>query len=179
MTKSKGRVFCEQRGTASVEVVVMLPMFIVLLAAVYHCHARAAAKQDALTAARGCAYQFAMAGCRAAEPDIDLCAAAKAQTLARVEGEFTGVFSRIEAIPLLGEPVKALFGEGARAQAVTRSKGFMGSEPLEHEEQVVLVCNTTSRTLFGAVKDSFCELIESVFDMGGESSGDAPHIPGC
>ena len=179
MTKSKTGVCLDARGTASVEVLVMLPMFILLLSAVYFCHARAAAKHDALTAARGCAFQFAMSGCRSSDPEVDLCAEAQASKLARIDGsESTGVLSTIEGIPLLGEPVKALFGEGARAQATRKSRGFMGGDALEHDERVILVCNTTSRSFFGHVKDSFCDLVGSVFEVG-EGDGDSVHIPGC
>ena len=178
MTKSKVGVCANTRGTVSVEVVVMLPMFIILLSAVYFCHARASARQDALTAARGCAFQFAMNGCRGSDSEIDLCADAQAQKLSRVEGdESTGVLSSLERIPLLGGPIKTLFGEGARAQAKRQSQGFMGGDALEHEERVILVCNTTSRSLFGHVKDSFCDLVESVFEVG--ESGGSAHIPGC
>jgi hypothetical protein len=179
MTKSKVCIWCDIRGTSSVEVVVMLPMFIILLSAVYFCHARAAARHDALTAARGCAFQFAMNGCRSTQPDIDLCDGAQAQKLARIEsGESTGVFSTIERIPLLGAPVKALFGEGARGQARRKSPGFMGADALEHDERVMLVCNTTSRSFLGHVKDSFCDLVESVLEVG-DGDGDSVHIPGC
>jgi hypothetical protein len=168
-------------GSASVEVVVMLPVFIVLFGAVYYAYGRAVAEHEALSAARGCAFQYAMNGCLPVSRGPDLCANARGEKLARVDGdEFTGVFSTLENVPLVGGAVETLFGEGARGTASRVSQGFMGGEPERHEGELYLVCNTRSRSLFGHVKDSFCDLARSVTDMGG---GDADrktiHIPGC
>ena len=177
MTKSKRRRWRHESGTASVEVVVMLPMFIVLLSAVYYCYGRAAAKLEALTAARGCAFQYAMNGCDTADEGVDLCAAAQGEKLARVKGgEFTGVFSLVEKVPFVGSAVETLFGEGARGKAVRSSARFTDGEREEHEQTVYLVCNTRSRTMFGHIKDSFCDFAQAVAELGG---GDSVRVPGC
>ena len=55
-------VRCE-RGTASGEIVVMLPVFILLFFGVMHIHRQGLAQQEAQTAARACAYYFAVNGC--------------------------------------------------------------------------------------------------------------------
>jgi hypothetical protein len=170
--KSKGRkLLREQGGTSSVEIVVMLPVFIILFFAVSYCYAQAAAKQEALTAARGCAFQFAMNGCELSYSGVDLCASAEPRKLADVEGpESTGVFAKVEQIPLVGAAVETLFGEGAGAHATRSIPGFMGREDAPYKEHVYLVCNTKSRTIFGHVKDSFCDFAKAVTDAD---------IPGC
>src|SRR5690242_7227118 len=117
MKKSKAaRRLHRGQGTVSVEIVVMLPVFLLLLSAAFYVYGRASAKQRALTAARGCAFQYAMHGCEKVKDGVDLCSDAEPDKLADTESEdFTGVFSMIEDIPLVGQAVETLFGEGAGA----------------------------------------------------------------
>jgi hypothetical protein len=172
MKKSKcTRLALDARGTASVEIVVMLPVFVVLFCAGFYVHSWAQAKQEALTSARACAFQYAMNGCKAVDEGVDLCAGAEPQKLEDSE-QSPGLLAKIEKVPLIGATVQMLFGEGARAAATRSNEGFMNDEQQASHEQVVLVCNTRSRTILGHVQDSFCDLADYV--VGGGIA-----IPGC
>jgi hypothetical protein len=52
-----------RRGTASVEVVMMLPFFIVVFFGIYWMHAHYAGRQQAMLRARSCAWVFAAGAC--------------------------------------------------------------------------------------------------------------------
>src|SRR3954453_9582048 len=67
---SPGSRASTRRGTASVEVVVMLPVFVILFASGFYLHGLITAAQDAGIAARGCAWAHAVAGCPTQRPSL-------------------------------------------------------------------------------------------------------------
>jgi hypothetical protein len=154
-----------QRGTASVEVVVMLPVFIILVAAIYHVHGVAMARLEARAAARGCAYQYAMDACQPAEHLVDLCTVAEpARGGAPLDGgdsaaQAGGIFAELERWPVLGPAVISVFGETASASATSEGRAHLAAEPDAGvaTESIYLVCNTEPRD-WGGIASHVCEL---------------------
>jgi hypothetical protein len=162
-----------RRGSASVEVVVMLPVFLVLFFGVYHVHGVANARLEARAAARGCAYQFAMAACRDLTPAIDLCEGAEPVRGAPLDGgeseEPGSVLESIEDWPLLGPMVTSVFGESASARAEREARAYLGNDPTVEAGDLHLVCNTEPRG-WGGIASHVCELARLA--LGEE-------LPGC
>lgn len=159
-----------REGTASVEVVVMLPVFIVLVAGIFHVHGAAMARLEAREAARGCAYQFAMDACQRAEHAVDLCEGAEPARGAPLDGgasaeQARGVFAELERWPVLGPLVAGVFGETASASATREGRGYLSSTreagvdalPSVATEGIYLVCNTEPRD-WGGIASHVCEL---------------------
>ena len=163
----------DQRGTASVEIVVMLPLFVLLLLGVYHLHHVGSAALLAVERARGCAFQFAVEGCQNSSKGARLCAgvvaekadqveqADKARALAgeaTVEQERPTVSDKIEQIPVLRELWRALFGEGSVVFASEQVSRFRraGTDTLQTEQY--MVCNTVSESWSELRKEQLCGL---------------------
>jgi len=177
----------DRRGSASVEIVVMLPLFIVLFAGVYHLHSAGSAALVAAEAARGCAWQFAVTGCEDAKR-LELCQGAsaakgndvKSESDARSEAgdetaseleESESVLDKIEDIPILGELVTMLFGEGAVAAAERKVPGFMRSEDVTMARAYYIVCNTVSKSWSDLMKDQVCAVMTDNLGMDGKVLG--------
>lgn len=175
------------RGTASVEIVVMLPLFVILLAGVYHLHASGSAALVAAERARGCAFQYAVNGCESAEK-AELCRDAqaakgndvKSESDARSEGgdetsqelaRSESILDRVEDIPVLGALVRTLFGEGAVAVARTAAPGFMESEDGSVEKSYYIVCNTVSKGWSELIRDQVCSVVQGPLGLEGRVLG--------
>jgi hypothetical protein len=162
-----------RRGSASVEIVVMLPFFILLLLGVYHLHKVGSAALLATERARGCAFQFAVQGCRDADKATGLCAGALARTTDQLEqadqtragtaqGEALArpaLSDKIEKIPLVGALWAGIFGEGSMADASVDTPlfGKQGTTPLTKSHY--MVCNTVAKTWADLRKEQLCGLI--------------------
>jgi hypothetical protein len=162
------------QGSASVEVVVMLPVFVVLFTGIHHVHGVAMARLEARAAARGCAYQFAMAACRDLSPAVDLCASAEPLRGAPLDGASgedasNSVLESIEDWPLLGPMVTSVFGESASARAEREAHAYLGDDPTVAVGDLHLVCNTEPRAWNG-IASHVCELARLA--LGEE-------LPGC
>jgi hypothetical protein len=174
-------------GTASVEIVVMLPLFIVLFAAVYHLHATGSAALLAAEQSRACAWQFAVSGCEDASK-VELCkgvlaskgADVKGESDARVQGgdeagaeldRSKSMLDKIEDIPVLGGLVRMLFGEGAVASARADAPRFMKAETVPLEKSYYIVCNTVSKSWGDLIKDQVCAVVTGKLGMEGKVLG--------
>lgn len=174
------------RGTASVEIVVMLPLFIIAFAGVYHLHATGSAALVAAERARGCAWQYAVNGCESAAK-AELCKHARAAKGSDVKAESDGrsggdeagaeiersksVFDRIEEIPVLNGLVRMLFGEGAVAAARTAAPRFMEKESDELEKTYYIVCNTVSKSWGDLIRDQVCAVVTGKLGLEGRVLG--------
>ena len=168
-------------GTASVEIVVMLPLVITLFAAVYFFYNAGRAELDTKQAARACAWHFVMSGCEDtgglcqglvprkgdALGDADNGRAADSRFQSAQE-RHTGAFAKLENIPLVSGVVTLIFGEGAHATASRKITSF-GSESTT-TNTVDLVCNTVSESMKEKVKDALCGMADNLLGM---------KVPGC
>lgn len=165
-----------QRGTASVEIVVMLPVFILLFLGVMHIHSKGLAQQEAQTAARACAYYFAVNGCTddAAEhpicDGIDVGKTAKIKDAGSDTEEHHGFLTEVEGWPILGTAVQMLFGEGSRALAQREAQSFIGTEPSQVSGRFFMVCNTRSVSWSDRMGELLC---------GAASKLNVGKLPGC
>jgi hypothetical protein len=177
----------DRRGSASVEIVVMLPLFIVLFAGVYHLHANGSAALLAAERSRGCAWQFAVSGCEDASK-LELCKGAFASKAADVKSESDAqaeggdgvaaqleqnksVLDKVAAIPVIGGLVDMLFGEGALASATQPAPQFMSDEEVGLQKTYYIVCNTVSKSWGDLIKDQVCGVITGQLNMEGRVLG--------
>lgn len=163
-----------QRGTASVEIVVMLPFFLALLGAVFYLHGLAAATQAAGMAARSCAWSYALAGCEGSLPPI-----CEEIGLGKPEGlriglpgseleikpngemDFDGSwFDAVADIPVLGAVVKGIFGVGKRIKATRKADEFMGDDKEVVTASTYVLCNTKAESWSDQVSKLFTRLLD-------------------
>jgi hypothetical protein len=160
---------CCSRGTASVEIVVMLPVFLVLLLGTYYVHDVALARQRALSDARGCAYGYAVRGCPSDAAKVPGCKGLTAGLAGEVDGHHSDTEAQAQALkddvgrfPVLSSAVDALFGKGGRARAKRSHRDLLGSEPGATEQSFYMTCNT--------VPSSFADHLWALLrDVGGLS----------
>ncbi len=176
MRRNVSLATCE-RGTASVEIVIMLPVFILLFWGVMHIHSIGLARQQAQSAARGCAYHFAVNGCTDDAAAAPICAGIDVSKVGDIPDDAPGKredTSAIEAVkdwPLVGYLVERLFGEGSRARSEQTAKSFVGDEDSKVAGRFFLVCNTVSQSWSGKLTDLVCGVAKKAQFDG--------IVPGC
>ncbi len=164
-----------QRGTASVEIVVMLPVFILLFLGVLHIHSAGIGQQEAQSAARACAYYYAVNGCTndaAAHPVCEGLNVGKAAEAGSVKDakDDTSVLTEVESWPVLGDALKLLFGEGSRARAERQVQSFVGDGDSKAVGRFYLVCNTVSESWSEKISELLCAVA---------ARAKVPVMPGC
>ena len=153
-----------QRGTASVEIVVMLPVFIALLAATYYVHDVARAGQRALGDARACAYHFVMRGCTPEAAASPICSGVQAATTDALDGydddtrAHRSVIDRLEDWPVFGAITEGLFGKAALASAQREHRGFTAARTGAQKHALYMVCNPPAPSF----RDRVRELLKSL-----------------
>lgn len=158
------------KGSASIEIMVMLPVFIVLFFGVFYLHRAAQSELAVRQEARACAWQFALSGCKRGKGD-GLCK----NTAPTYEGDVASsqdksVFGWIAEIPVLSEAVQFVFGEGMSAQAKTTTQAFMSSSTGEKSASTFLICNTVSESWEDKVRNGMCGIANWVLPV---------KVPGC
>lgn len=157
-----------RQGTASVEIVVMLPFFITLFVGIYYLHDLAMAVQEAGVASRACVWAHAVAGCPDARPPA--CDNLNIDDVAMGEGgesennqskyehasdEASSTFDKISNIPIVGGAVEAMFGKGVRITAHRSARGFMGQDQAHMSRSNYVVCNTVPQSWEESVSELF------------------------
>jgi hypothetical protein len=165
-----------QRGAATVEAVIMLPVFVFMLLAVQHEARLYVTALRATSTARRCAFGHAMSGCvRVPEgcPGVGTRTTGTADDISKEADEEAAValgvasrigrpFGSLSSFPILGGALTGLFGE----RTETRVQGsFEGHLPGDRDERhvtgyYVLACNVAPRE-GGAVAD---ELFGTLMD---------------
>lgn len=160
-----------QKGAAMVEAVIVLPVLLLTWAGVSFMRERFLGRQQALLAARRCAWAHAVSGCgqppQGCTSDAQVTAdsarssAAIMQT-ARDRSTMTSI-DVFNDIPVLSEVIGALFGAqtGASAVACTplpwdRERGLVD------RVELVVGCNERPRDVLRAALDVFCENVKVV-----------------
>jgi hypothetical protein len=163
-----------RQGTASVEIVVMLPFFITLFAGIYYLHGLAMAVQQAGVASRSCVWAHAVAGCPKARPAIcqnlniddakvgEGGAGETSGSGAESDGQYehasseaSSTFDKIANIPIVGAAVRAMFGKGVRITAQRGAPGFMGQDRVTMSRSNYVVCNTVPQSWEESVSELF------------------------
>ena len=158
-----------------VEAVIALPLLGLLLVTMPLVHEWHVARQQALAAARNCAFTHALNGCTAVPgacpappgstpaplPDVEHDPVAVARATA---GDEFGVF---DELPLIGEALGALLGETTDAHAgVELRPRHPEEEPIRVEGAVTLACNERPRDVLAIAGGAFCDRIPLI-DCGG------------
>ena len=175
MTKRKATTPARQRGTASVEVVMMLPFFIMVYAGLHYVHGRYLGRELALTRARACAWAYSKAGCDGPEPPEcekpDTGGAALDDPKNNADGGALSVINKIGEIPFIGDLVKApfdmLFGDPLAIKAYQDvrlpSDPSLGPEVFKvggaykGTPHYFTLCNTKRKDWGDVAKDIFCK----------------------
>jgi len=153
-----------QRGTASVEIVVMLPLFILLFVGVIHVHRVGLVRQEALATARACAFHFAVNGCTDAAAEHAICAGLNPQKGSPLTNDEAGKDTRehhslIEAIgswKVVDHLVSGLFGARASARAERSVPGFMSRHDRKVQGTFYVVCNTVPESWSDKASELMC-----------------------
>lgn len=149
-------------GTASIEIAVMLPVFIVLLFGALHLHRVTQTSLAVQQEARACAWQYALSGCRSAGT---LCTQSKPVHEGAADSEKKGAFSYIASIPVLGSIVAVVFGEAMSAEARGSTPAFMSAGKEDSVATIHLVCNTVSESWEKKIKDALCSMADSALGL--------------
>lgn len=177
-----------QAGTASVEIVVMLPVMIILFAAVYHLYSLGRAELTTSQSARACVWQYAIGGCRA---EGSLCKPGSVKGEQKAEEKspgqskepepedtrfknakatHTSKLEKLADIPVVKQIVEFMFGEVASAHASTNVQQFRSEEQSKVQNSLYLVCNTVSESWGDKITSSLCSMVKKVVGKG---------VPGC
>lgn len=154
---------CE-RGTASVEIVVMLPVFVLLFFGAAHVHEVGLARQQALSEARGCAFYYAVNGCTKEAAEHAVCEGRnprQGSPLTNDEAgqdtkEHHGIIETIGSWKIVDTLVTGLFGQGSSAKVERTVPGFMSEEEGKVSGSFYVVCNTVSESWSGKAGDFMC-----------------------
>jgi len=170
-----------RRGTASVEVVMMLPFFIILYAGIYYIHAHYIGRQQAQLRARACTWEFAASGCedrRRLEACLKDPTDGEAPTDApSVPGENeapavatssvgggSGVLDKLSKIPLLGGAITWLFGKPVTVTAgqlahIPDKPSLDGTTAIRVSGKYYTMCNTVPKDWDDVAVQIFCEFM--------------------
>lgn len=142
-------------GTASVEILVMLPVFVLLLASVFYVHRLGMASQTAASSARSCAWTFALKGCPEKLPDVcsGLGPGAESEGESPKELEGTSWFDGLDGIPVLGFAVRQVFGHGKRMGASRTAPFLDGETEVKVSSTQYVLCNSVAESWSGKIQD--------------------------
>lgn len=175
-------------GTASVEVIVMLPLFLIAYSGIYYMYGHYMGRQQALLRARSCGWTYAAGGC-ADKDTLDACLAnpprspapdgtereqhatavlpddsAPAETEVGGVGEsgVSQVIEKLEKIPVLGDAIKWLLGKPVTVHArklVHLSKSSLATGDITIGADYHTMCNSVARRWEQVAKDIFCNFV--------------------
>ncbi len=151
-----------QRGTASIEIVVMLPVFVVILACVFWLHGLGMTLQGVGMSSRGCAWAHALQGCPKALPPVCGVLGSPLESdggkLEEISG--TGWFDKLDRIPILNLAVRSVFGHGKKISASQTHTGLAGTEGSTLFSTQYVLCNSVAESWSSKIED----LVKSVVD---------------
>lgn len=158
-----------REGTASVEIVVMLPFFVLLWASISYLHEAASAALTVRERVRGCAWEVAVNGCTDEAASGPLCREVIIEKRERGEDRrnLPEVFEQVTDIPVIGKYVESLFGEDVevRSEQSTRGLSNMGGQLMIG--RYAMVCNTVPKRGEELLEEQVCGVVK-----------DRLHIPG-
>jgi hypothetical protein len=151
-------------GVASIEAVLLLPVFAIMLASVFFVGRLQLARAHARGDARRCALEHAVSGCGAAPPGCENLLheqrqdphANEAANL-RARAAQSDSFGVLERVPLIGDAIDALFGTTTRARAEREVPLPWGKARAQVVASVTVICNERPRDVGTAIADVFCD----------------------
>ncbi|MEY4513567.1 MAG: hypothetical protein RLZZ450_5689 [Pseudomonadota bacterium] len=181
------------RGTASVEVVMMLPFFLIVYAGIYWMYGHYMGRQQAMLRARSCTWEYAAAGCQDSEryktcltaptgggaPDVeqsDQPVVASGAGKSGLEGEVAKnevgtskvgkIMNKFESVPILGDALHYLFGTpvlGRSRQPVRFGQNRFGPSEKAVPGAYSTLCNSVPKDWDKVAKDIFCGFMNNKF----------------
>ena len=165
-TISSSRFRRSSRGAASVEAVVVLPVFIIIFASVLYVRSQVLSRQAAETKARSCAWTFSTNNCDAIPPGCDDIVR-KVDGAAKVVDEIEKDLSSAKGGPVgsviskVIEPaLKCAFGSAVEASSKQsfQRPSLYGGGTATASGSYHLACNLAHETLIDVAKDAWKSL---------------------
>lgn len=181
------------RGTASVEVVMMLPFFLIVYAGLYWMYGHYMGRQQAMLRARSCTWEYAAAGCQDTDgyktcltapsgggvPDVeqsDQPVVASGAGKTGLEGEVAknevgtskvgDIMNKFESVPILGDALHYLFGTpvlGRAKQLVRFKENRFGPAQKLVPGAYSTLCNSVPKDWDDVATDIFCGFMNNNF----------------
>lgn len=160
-------------GAAMLEAVIVLPVLVMLLAAVPLIAERYGGRQQALLEARRCAWSYALSGCTR---EADGCGGFETEAAPETEDESVVTTARSESaggadvfelIPGLTRALEAVLGETARASVAIELRERDGVRRRARADLAV-ACNERPRNVLDMARQVFCDHLPAL-DCGDRS----------
>ncbi len=167
-TRQSTGILGNTRGAVMVEGVIVLPVFIIILAAVLHFHSAFSAKLDASTQARSCAWAYSLAGCG----DADIPAGCNVSNLGDPQNDINseGLRAGLEVINKVGVTLLGLeAGITSRPGREVEVSSVLGGGTRKLSGDYSVMCNETKMGFRGLAKKAYCSLNRN-YNMS---------LPGC
>ena len=157
----------------------MLPFFIIAYAGLYYMHGLYTARQQALTKARACAWEYARnactsvpAGCEAVSGDAVWSSGSTEDPSNSASSGGGSILSNIRSVPvvgtLIGGVIDGIFGRPLRADASheTRFTPKFAPQARTVGGEYFTLCNTEPRTWGQVARDIFCGFVGDFMGCG-------------
>lgn len=167
-----------QRGSASLEAVTVLGVFLIIYVGLFHMHKLQGSVLLARAEARSCAWRYSNAGCRDGAPTGCGEASTSEMQLADEDDDGRGIVDMLTGIPVLGPVFGAVLGTAVdlRVSREVKHTAMFGTEDITVGARIYLLCNERNRTTREIAQDTACSLMSggsfmaSVLGCGGERS---------
>ncbi|MCP4444075.1 MAG: hypothetical protein GY811_01855, partial [Myxococcales bacterium] len=178
------RLISDTRGAAMVEGVIVMPFFIIALAAVIHLHRSYSAKLDASVEVRSCAWQYAIAGCKRTQGEFAGCSfgslategaqldgledhaelqSEAQQAFGDGENGGAGFASALESANGIGLVLLGLReGTVARASREVTAPSLLGGRTRKISGDYSVMCNEKKMAISDIAKEAYCALDEQM-----------------
>lgn len=156
----------QRNGAASLEAVMLLPVFILIFAGILYVETLWETQQQALLQARKCAWLYANAGCveeNLPQDCIDLQQDTSGLTEGNVLAESMngGVLDGLTEVPLIGPVIEGLFASAfdSRSSRQIQRTPILGEKTVAVVGGYYLMCNEKKRDMLDLIKDAFCSTV--------------------
>jgi hypothetical protein len=159
----------KRAGAASLEAVILLPVFILIFAGILYVETLWETQQQALLQARKCAWLYANTGCDEEQLTQD-CVDALHDTEGLTEGNSLaesmngGVLDGLTEVPLVGPVIEGLFASAfdSRSSRKIQRTPILGEKTVAVIGGYYLICNEKERDMLDVIKDAFCSTVGDV-----------------
>jgi hypothetical protein len=182
-SRRRRRASLQRRGTASLEAIIMLPLFLLMFASVYLMHGHFAGRQQAMIRARTCLWDYATRGCPTEDSEkaaLQVCLVPKGLTPDEIKvanddmrpadpygdtasTRVADVLLKIEKIPVLGKMIGWLFGKpvSQAGYAVVQLPAYAMPERdrFVAAGEYHTMCNSVPKSWGEVGRDIFCSFV--------------------
>ncbi len=156
-------------GTASLEAVMLLSVFILIFAGIRYVETLWESRQQVLLQARKCAWLYANAGCEEENLPQDCIeilqdATGLPERNALAESMNGGVLDGLAEVPLIGPVIEGLFANAftSRAERQVQQTPLIGERTVAIIGNYYLMCNEKKRDMLDLITDAFCSTVDDV-----------------